>query len=324
MLIAAEILIPAIIFLTWRAYTNRLGLTGQFAVSKVDTSELLNIVYGNASESSWKLLTTYINKLYTTVITTGVVKVTFVSSFAISLCAIFLMQKIPALNISRSRAKSLAALIIIGRIAYAIIILVAYLFDMSYQELTENASFSRYMSSYLCAEWLVIAYLILSSLHKEISAGRVIALLMVSIILGDSARYVRMMPQSLYGEPVSSPYKQIAETIENDANPYDKLLVVSNSDAGKNAIYLNYYLYDTDMTGKYFAKEFSAYNRDNVDLSDELIKDLRSYDYLYCFNSSEYIKELIGGYADTGSLVDGELYRITVDGNDIVLNKRGE
>ena len=170
-----------------------------------------------------------------------------------------------------------------GIIGYAFTMFVMYMYGFSEIEMLGLASFSRYMSTYICLMYFLLLSLFLSRLDlrtdtndKSLNKNLIIAGLTVLLfILAGQERLVDFMP-ILYGNETKE-FQELASDIDNHVAFDDKVLLISDNN-NMYGTFLRYYCDDADLSGEDYWNGVSN-------------EDLVTYDYVYVLNISDYQNE---------------------------------
>lgn len=311
------ILIPMINYLTWNHYTDRLGLAGMFDLDKIRINEFISILLGGGTTAQHTTYKNIVEALFSTTMTTGIFKLTYFSSFFVALGLLTLMYILFNGYFTKGEVVKTVIVFLCGRIGYTLTILILYMFCFSAADMKVLSGFPRYMSSYMCGEGLILVYWLVQLLKRkgtnQIGWKKLLIVLGSVVLLSDSTKLVRIMPQVFKGEPLYT-YRNQAETIMKKTEEGSKIFLAnSSSDAGKNMTYLTFYL-EKRFLGDYNATNFSSVDITDTKFWQNVINSVKECDYLYIYDSCDVVNQILGVYADVDTFESGSLYKVFVNG----------
>ncbi len=317
------ILVPLIFYLAWDFYVDKLGLKGMFDLNKINIKNFISILVGGGTEAQHITYKNIINALFSSTMTTGIFKLTYLSSFLVVLGILAFLYIIFKDYFTKGEVIKTAIVFLCGRIGYALTILILYMFCFSPADMELLSGFPRYMSSYMCGECLILVYWIVQLLKRKgtVQADwkRLLILLGGCVLLCDSSKIVRITPQIFKGEILYT-YREQAEAIVRKTEKGSKIFLVNSSpSAGMNMTYLAFYL-EGRKFGDYNTTDFSKINMADDKFWNNVICGIEKCDYLYIYDTCDAVDQIIGVYADVETFESGGLYKIE-KGKELKLNK---
>ncbi len=320
------ILIPMVFYFLWKHYTNGFKLSyEQFSFGRISISKFFAILMGNGTIAQQQTMKKIVNAIFTRTYTTGIFKLTYFSSMLISLILLSMFYFIfKEVYLKRDYVKTIV-LFLCGRIGYSFVILILYMFCFSEGEMADLKGFARYMSSYMCAEALILMFMLIILLVKkgivEIKIKYLLGVCGVFILLGDSTKLVKLSPQIFNGEP-NYDFRVRAEEIEAKTNTDSIIFMISSTDnAAKNTFYLNFYLNGNRLDEKYKYENFSNHDDLDVEFWMDVKGRIEDCDYVYIYDVCDVVNKTLGNCTYNGLLENNSLYAVVLESGDLRLKK---
>ena len=224
--------------------------------------------------------------------------------------------------LSKSDFIALLLSFIVGTAGYAFMMSMLYLFCFPENEMRELAGFTRYMSSYVIGELMILFYLMFSvirgrTFYSKIWGIVVITLLSYLLLLPNHKGHY--MPQA-WTETNYIYYKQFADTLEQQVPKDSKVFIIYDKEQTPHPRW-----YDPmQMFVQYYNNEIEICNENNnafiLDYSNKKkVKSVKNTfkkcDYLYMINTNDELNRVFSKYNDGEDFKDGAIYKIdTSDG----------
>lgn len=313
-------------YIMWSRYVKFVVKVQQFSLGKIKVGEIIDIVNGGGSELRNDTYRRYTKALFVQKINVGFLSISYVLAAFIAISILVLIYILARGGFKKKDFISTLSLFICGSIGYAFIMFVMYMFCFSEREMTYLIGYQRYMGTYILSEYLILFFIVVSLLSdtivKQLSWKKMLIVLMVFLLVSDPTKLVDLSPQMLRGEPEAS-YGKKANYISDfaaDIGNRRKYLFLISSDNAKNTYYLNYYLNEIKVDGRYISKDIANYSSDD-EIWDEIINDLKEDEYLYVMNTSESVDKILGKYTKEGLIKDETLYEVKVENGELSLIK---
>lgn len=316
---ALTLLIPVALCQMWDMRIADLGIVGQFDVSKIKISDLLNLQQMSAeSPTEYSIL----KQFGLAVLTHGLYADSPSTFLQITLCSIIVLLLVAVLVAGHKglsgKIIQLTIVLAVGAAGYivALGLLYAYAFDV--YEGQHLASFGRYLSSYVLAMQLlcitVICYKGLVHAKMNQVIGLTFSVLAMMLVCTPSSLCKRIY--HTLETTQNDSYAQEAAFIEEqvDDSSASVYLIQQNGDGGRN-VFLNYYLYPhlTNMNSNFSfteAGEEEATAWDKSMTTEEFQELIEPYDYLYLNETDEEFETMYGGLFAAQSLESKQLFKI--------------
>lgn len=317
-------IVPLICYFSWSLYIKRFEIVGQFSVRVIDPMAYLQAIAGPGFRH--ETLKHYTQALFTENITTiQWLPMTYAASAVLIFLWILLLWHFGKKYVQKRQILLLGISFAVGTVGYAFLMSVLYLFTFSEAEMAELASYSRYMSSYVVGEAVILFSITLLILHKclpEIKKGYLLAAMLASLIIWNPANIYNMIPISLHGKSMYA-IDQDADFVRNHTEPGDNICIIyDDADAGIGwyGAYdacMQYYVNDRHVYRSYW----DAYTYDAKTLADTVVKDFDKIDAVFIRNSNEAVNEVFSEYLDGKEVVSPGIYRVGDNGNGFILER---
>lgn len=293
----------------WGIYTKSIELSGQFFLGKISMRSLADILSGGGSDIQQSTFRNFVRALFMQAQSSGLIKMSYVLLMIVAvilLCLIYFRNKE---RFTRRNFWALTALFLLGSVGYAFSMLVLYMFCFSVDEMEILSGYDRYMGAYVVSEYLILLILVIGKSDKKIlHSKKLIIVPFVMLIFIDITKLAYVIPQVFRGEPFYD-YHIKAENIELHTEEASRIFLIS-SDNAKTMFYLNYYLSNRKMDSRYLFSDVAQQAADNAEYWEQVVTDLKDNDYLYVYDTTDFVSEQIGSFTESGVLRENTLYRV--------------
>lgn len=310
------ITLPVLMNLCWKNYVYKyLGMnSGQFSLSKISPAILIGVVSGTDDGIRHVVLLDYIKALIKTPIS-GIISVTFFTSFVMVLLLLFVIWKTYRNRFNYINAIGLALMFTAGTVGFALTMGILYQFCFSEEEMLNLASYSRYMSSYVLGEVLILMVLFLTlwTIEKDIRniiKESVIVLALVFLITFAPAT-TTWIPQSMRKGPFKTVNAEVAEQayvyadrIKEHTEKGSKILFLIGDSGWFEPAYTRYLVNDRLV-------EYAETTND--------IKMISENNYLLVIEKDHDLESMLSPFCNGGKLKENIIYRVANDIGDIQL-----
>lgn len=315
----ATIVLALLLNFAWTNRVEKLGIQGQFQISSLVDGTKSLITSRGTSLLSWQKETivnfakTY---LYDKSIVLGLSYFRLTIVFAIVAAIIAIKNKQ-----NRKEIILQSALIILASIAYALLMMLLYVFCFGEYEGPILASYDRYLGTF----WLAITMLGFSCLLKQYEAKELTKLPNLGIItvlvfiLATSPASIALTLDRTHDK---NNYADDTKLLLSNLDQNDKVYIVAQGTNGVHNVKLKYHLMPIE-TNPSFGSIFSFGPEDSTDNWTHYLepKDFKAnfegYNYLYLFNIDQYFVEQYGNQFEE-TPISGGLYKISESGFELV------
>ena len=314
-------------YMMWSSYVKSVGkIQQQFSLERIKIGEIIAIINGGGSELRSDTYKRYVKALFIQKINVGFLSISYFLAAFIAIGILVLIYISAKGRFKKKDFINTLLLFICGNIGYAFTMFVMYMFCFSEREMTYLIGYHRYMGTYILSEYLILFFIAVSLLSgtiaKQLSWKKILPVFVVFLLVSAPTKLVDLSPQILRGEPEAA-YREKANYISNCAagtGTGRKYLFLISSDNAKNTYYLNYYLNEIKVDGRYISKDIANYSLDD-EAWDEIVNDLKEDEYLYVMNTSESVDKILGKYTKEGLITDETLYEVKVENGELSLLK---
>ena len=284
------IIIPFLIYMTWKIVIKNYGIVGQFSVSDV-LKEILALIKGSgiSEESAYRIevFHYFIKELFTRPLFLHPIKLSF---FVVVLIQVFILCILKIKN-----NYYLAGVYLFGSIAYSFTMLMLYMFSFSYEEALELASFDRYMNSYLIAGF-ALCLMVASTKLIDIKQNLITIVVMLLFVEFDN-------------------FYQIIPSFTPTQTLFTNVLVVDKKNEGNDPIDRS------DLSGV----KIDITNEDYIDYStinvEEFKEELSKYGAIYIISTDDNFLKMWKEADLDSDICDGSLYDVSYNENNLTVNK---
>lgn len=315
----ATIILALVANFAWNERVKKLGIQGQFQIGLLTTGikELLSTK--GASLLSWQreALTNFIKSyLYDKGIILGV------SYFKLTIIFVAIATYICAKNKQRRKEIILqSGLIILASIAYALLMMLLYMFCFGEAEGPILASYDRYLGTF----WLAVAMLGFCNLLQNLKQQDITKLPnigLITLIIFVIATSPASIALTLLRTHDKNSYISDVALLESKVEKDKKIYIVSQESNGSHNIKLKYLL-NPIQTNPSFGYTYNFGPENDNDAWSQYVssKDFRKtfdgFDYLYLYNVNDYFVESYNEWFDQVPK-SGSLYKITNHGFEFI------
>jgi len=317
-------IVPALLLnYCWTGRVEELGIQGQFQISALVDGTMTLIKSRGASLTGWQE-ETIINFVkayaYNKPIILGLSYFRLTLLFAVIGIIVLLKNQ----N-NRKRNASIFGLIILASIAYAILMMLLYVFCFGEIEGPILASYDRYLGTFWYAVVILGFSVFLYSLStKKLDSMPNLGVLAVLVfVLATSPASIALTLARSYDK---NNYKADTQAILSRVQQGDKVYIVAQDSNGVHNVKLKYLLMPI-RTSASFGEPYSFGPADDSGIYSSYVdpEDFKdcfdNYDYLYIYKLNPYFIEQYGKYFEQEP-VSGGLYRVTDDEFELVTTRR--
>ena len=311
-IIITSIVIPALIYMSWSRYTKALGLVGQFDLSGITVSGVVNDLLGNGSSEAYEISRIYFGYIFSRSIFVGAAWITYFGVFVFTIILIVGLGLV--FKDEFKRLMLLCSSCIIGTLGYAFTMLILYMY--CYQNEAPAVCYERYMGTYVLSELILILLVVLMILRDKYIFGKIsynnailICLILVTVVLADKSNLMNLRPAIMKSTDKAEKYSRFADELSEYAEAGSTVLIIDD-DQGYCRNYIHYYLNDRFIDIRFP----DIYNADfsNEEFTEYFLACVAEDDYLYMVNINDDLKALLGQYTDEGELESKGIYSISV------------
>ncbi len=316
------IVIPIVLMYIWNSITKSNGIEGQFVLSKIKLGKLIPIyrgIWGEAYQN--QAIHNFIDAILSNYkfVNTSFISFGYIQLILLSCLLVYFVGKFSKNKLDVNRNKSLIVTIIVGAIGYAFTLLVLYVFTFDSYEAPRLASIYRYVNTYWCAIFITICliYVYCNSDKKTNILYILVPLSIIYIFWFDSNVFKTFKPVLTYSSN-SQVVKEDVDNIKKYIKDNDeKVFVIAQNTDGLITFLMQYLLVPNKMNTQFYSIGEKYGNGDvwTKDItSEEWIKELRNYDYLYLYNIDDNFKEKYGKcFASFDDIKNKSMYKIDND-----------
>lgn len=312
-------LIPALIYISWKVNLSNFNYVGQFSLSKIQLSELWNILNGTTGQTYKLQVVTnffdaFFNKPLLNLFSPSFFTLTIINFI------VFLGFSMVITDYKEKRIlRFTSAYLFFSSFLYALVMLVLYLFTFSQFEALNLASYTRYMNTYWYSMVALLGMLTIDMLgHEKFKLWKFIPLvLFLGFLFSFQVGYPDFINKWLHNGtiiPSEQIYIEDISILEEYTQPNSKIIVIDQNSTPYLQNILRYQLNGRNI-GEDFVSLGQPYDENDhwtVDLDiHEFAEALRSYDYLYLYDIDDQFYSLYFPLFDQEFYVeDQHLYEI--------------
>lgn len=319
---------PQFFSILWSLYIKKLGIKGQFSISSIKLKSLFDIVQGCGGEE-WQhtVYINFIDKFCTKKLKSSPLPLSYWQLVLILGLMLYLVGKINKDLLIRKQIYLLDICIVLGSVAYAVAMMLLYMYSFGEYEGTRIVCYERYMGTYIFAFFSLI---IMMSINKIwIKGDSVIPLKHLMIVLGIIwislmlTKHLKILMPVLKNNSAAQDLKEDENIIKSYTEEDAKIYLISQWNNGYDMFRLSYLTLPRTYNKSGYSLGYKYYDDDiwTKDIAPavwyEMLKD---YDYLYLKHIDEqFINKY--GFAVTNSsiLQDRQVYEIIKVKGDIEL-----
>ncbi len=313
-IIITSIVIPALIYISWSRYTKGLGLVGQFDLSSITVSGVVNDLLGSGSSEAYEISRIYFGYIFSRSIFVGIngISVTYFGVFVFSV--VLLIGLGVVIKSEFKRLMLLCSSCIIGTLGYAFTMLILYMYCYPSEE--PAVCYERYMGTYVLSELILLLLVVLLVLRNKYISGKIscnnailLCLIVVTVVFADKSHLMNLRPAIMKSTDKAEKYSRFADELSEYAEAGSTVLIIDD-DQGYRRNYIHYYLNDRFIDIRFP----DIYNADfsNEEFAEYFLSCLSEDDYLYMVNNNDDLNDLLGQYTDDGELESKGIYSIGI------------
>ncbi len=304
--------VPIIFYFSWNMYISYLQIKGQFVISDIKLTEIMNIIKGEGEQH--QILINYITAIPSRGILNSRINVSYFHFFFIIALGIYYIYYKLKKDIKLRNILILSLTLFIGYVGYALVMLLLYLFSFKGEGLI-LASYERYMSTYIliCIFTLIFIYL---KYLKEFRVNRFVLIFTIVLMMITPRSYLKLRPDLIILENHKyDSYREAAKKIDSVAKLHDPVFVVDQVEQDGAMFYISYFSnkvrinqFNYDVASNLTEKEF---NRNYSYMS--------KFKYLYTFTLED---DFIDNYKFLNKNIKrNTLYKIKKRNNKLYLEE---
>lgn len=329
LILLAYIGIPLLFSFLWNSYTASYGISGQFKISSINISKLIEINNGTGGEAyQHETWTNFFQAFYTRELMTRPVPLSYWQLMIAAIVALLLVGKYGKKYFEKNQIEGLSIVLALGALGYSFALLLLYVFSFGSYEGPNLASFDRYMSTYLYAMFALVIMLFVfiegqKEQHSENTSSATVGSIVIFIwlIILNPGAMMNFEPV-LLNNSVTQVYNQDVDVIKNNTTQDDKVYIISQQSNGFVTFSIQYLIMPekSNATGYSLGKPYNdediwTANMTKEELIDALISG--EYGYLYLQKIDE---QFIANYSDLfgkgTEIKDKYLYKIVKLGDN--------
>lgn len=315
------LVLPLLLYYSWNNYIEHFSIWKQFDLSKIDFKQYIDTFLLPDDSLKHKTLSNFIKAIFDKQINLNAVfPLTFFSSQVLVGALCYLLSK-------RKPKESfiLCFTLILGSLGYAFMMSILYLFTFNEIEMTNLASYERYMDSYVLGEIVGIFAVFLQNDSQKINHQVKIICFYVCLLLV-------LAPSNCYYLVPEYFRKNNDKTYENDGKILNRIIPkesnvlviydgnrVGPSWYGAYQVYLTYYCPDK----KIFHQDLDIFtwNMNIESFQNQLINDMKMNDYLFIRDTNESLTDFLIQQTNLEAVNNYSLYKISFDEKTIFLQE---
>lgn len=322
-------IIPALLIkIVWKITLILYGVLGDGSGSNI-LQTVKNLISLNLMDYQTEVITSFADATFNTTLTNTFIPITYIIAMIITMIIGYFVIR-NAKKENKNTMKLLITLTILGGIAYAGLILLAYISVFSSYEALRLASFTRYMGTYaLGAIYIAIAIYIKIASSNDKKLGTFTMILLGIFIINFSFSTLLNLTilapsNSNISKDVRASYDEFREKTRKHIDKEDYLYFVSNNDNGIDYYIARYELTPYKMNKKFAWSIGTPYSEEDIwtiykssdTWREELIND---YNYVYLYDIDEqFISQFSTLFIDK-DIQDNQLYRVVKSDSYAVL-----
>ena len=312
-------------YVSWNRLVRLYPDERQFDLNNMSLSLFLKRITDSSDREHRDMLKRFIFELFDRNIASGLITITYFTSFLIILLIIIALAYKFKEKFSGKEAMVLGTVFAVGEVGYALMMLMLYELCFERQEMTSMHSFVRYMGSYFLAELALLFAIAFWLRGRENliwqNIGRTCIAFMLAVVLVVPGKLSFLVPQGIYGDKVYDTRQRgkfITDHVDEGSTVY---LLYERSDGDLEQVRYSYFVDGSYIDHNYY--DFAEENLKKFDVS-ALEDTLRQDDYLYSLKVTKGMNKVLSAYNGGGKLKDYTLYAVEEDGGEIVLKEVAE
>lgn len=309
--------IPLIFYFSWNIYSNLSNIDGQFALSKISLSQLINIVFFNKGLDYQLTTKSYFLSSLINRPMLRLFGLTYFELFLIFVCVIIFVLAF-LIKDNKLNVSFITFTLTIGVLGFAFTMFTLYMFTYSEYEALKLASFERYMQTYIVFMMYVAIFTFVLGIYKiNMNKGLVLCLALALVMpfsFKGNMKYVKIR-SSYEGYRTRYEYKEFVKQIGSFIQSGDKILAVSQIKDDYIELISRYEHLDVDI-------DFISLGIPNEEETYRLNKTYsewkelyQNYDYIYTYHTDELFYREYWLNKETEYLLNNRFYLVKADGS---------
>ena len=311
-------------YVSWNRLVRLYPDERQFDLNNMSLSLFLKRITDSSDREHRDMLKRFIFELFDRNIASGLITITYFTSFLIILLIIIALAYKFKEKFSGKEAMVLGTVFAVGEVGYALMMLMLYEMSFEQAEMTSMHSFARYMGSYFLAELMLLLLIALWILGRKNlinqKTGKMCVALMLALVLLVPGKLGFLVPQGILGDKWYDTRQRGAFITENVKEGSRIYLAYERTDGDREQVQYSYFVEGSRIDYTHY--NLSADNLKNIDFK-KLEETLRQDDYVYTLSVTEGINKAFTAYNSGKDLKDYTLYSVEDEGGKVVLKEIG-
>ena len=311
-------------YVSWNRLVRLYPDERQFDLNNMSLSLFLKRITDSSDREHRDMLKRFIFELFDRNIASGLITITYFTSFLIILLIIIALAYKFKEKFTGKEAMVLGTVFAVGEVGYALMMLMLYEMSFEQAEMTSMHSFARYMGSYFLAELMLLLLIALWILGRKNlinqKTGKMCVALMLALVLLVPGKLGFLVPQGILGDKWYDTRQRGAFITENVKEGSRIYLAYERKDGDLEQVQYSYFVEGSRIDYKHY--DLSADNLKNIDFK-KLEETLRQDDYVYTLSVTEGINKALTAYNGGKDLKDYTLYSVEDEGGKVVLKEIG-
>lgn len=311
-------------YISWNRLVRQFPDEKQFDLNNMSVSLFLQRITDSADREHRDMLKRFIFELFERNIASGLITVTYFTSFLIVILIIIALAYKFKEKFTHKEALVLGSVFAVGEAGYALMMLMLYELSFESEEMTSMHSFARYMGSYFLSELMLLFMIALWIKGKENPINQKIEkmciALMLALVLLVPGKLGFLVPQGIRGDRWYDTRQRGAFISENVKEGSKIYLAYERTDGDREQVQYSYFVDGSRIDEKHY--NLSADNLKNIDFK-KLENTLKEDDYVYTLEVTEGINKALTAYNGGKDLKDYTLYSVEDEGGEVVLKEIG-
>ena len=311
-------------YVSWNRLVRLYPDERQFDLNNMSLSLFLKRIMDSSDREHRDMLKRFIFELFDRNIASGLITITYFTSFLIILLIIIALAYKFKEKFTGKEAMVLGTVFAVGEVGYALMMLMLYEMSFEQAEMTSMHSFARYMGSYFLAELMLLLLIALWILGRKNlinqKTGKMCVALMLALVLLVPGKLGFLVPQGILGDKWYDTRQRGAFITENVKEGSRIYLAYERTDGDREQVQYSYFVEGSRIDYTHY--NLSADNLKNIDFK-KLEETLRQDDYVYTLSVTEGINKAFTAYNGGKDLKDYTLYSVEDEGGIVVLKEIG-
>ncbi|WP_155834466.1 hypothetical protein [Butyrivibrio sp. FC2001] len=318
MAVCGLVLIPFAFWYSWKMYSGRFSMAGQFDFERIRLDEVIATLRGEGSEESMLIAKTYLKRIMKRNLISGYFKIPLVMLFPMLLGIQLLIGIFTKSKAARKEALWQGITYICAVVGYSFTLFVMYLFCFPNEK--PAVCYPRYMSSLVIPLVIALIYFCLATVYgRTTGKTRMIAYIVSAVVITvllDTSTFGRLMPSVFKDDPKSS-YREDAVRITEQCEKGSGIFIVANSNADYQ-YFVGYYANENIMDFRAATELLELdYNDEEVRASVETA--MSENDYVYVKETNDSFDKAFSHMIEGESFDEETVYKVISDAEGIRL-----